>query len=70
MDLDEVWRSIDSERASLADLLDDLSPAEWETPSLCEAWRVREVAAHLTLAHTGPGARSWRWSARGAASTG
>ena len=54
MDLDVVWHTVDSERASLADLLDDLSPAEWETPSLCDAWRVRDVAAHLTLAHMGP----------------
>ncbi|MGY1707007.1 maleylpyruvate isomerase family mycothiol-dependent enzyme [Geodermatophilus sp. SYSU D00697] len=54
MDLDDVWRSIDSERSSLADLLEELSPAEWETPSLCDAWRVRDVAAHLTLAHMGP----------------
>ena len=53
MDLDEVWRSIDAERAGLADLLEDLSPTEWESPSLCDAWRVGEVAAHLTLAHTG-----------------
>ncbi len=56
MDPDDVWRSIDSERAGLADLLDDLSPAEWGTASLCAAWRVRDVAAHLTLAHMGPGA--------------
>ncbi|MGY1828926.1 maleylpyruvate isomerase family mycothiol-dependent enzyme [Geodermatophilus sp. SYSU D01180] len=54
MDLDDVWRWTDSQRASLADLLDDLSPAEWETPSLCDAWRVRDVAAHLTLAQMGP----------------
>ena len=53
MDLDDVWRSIDSERASLADLVDDLSPAEWETPSLCAGWRVRDVTAHLTQAHMG-----------------
>ena len=53
MDLDDVWRSIDSERLSLADLLDDLSPAEWETPSLCTGWLVRDVAAHLTQAHMG-----------------
>ena len=56
MDLDDVWRTIDAERLSLADLLDDLSPAEWTAPSLCDAWRVRDVAAHLTLAHMGPGA--------------
>ena len=55
MELDEVWRTIDQQRSDLADLLDDLSPTEWETPSLCEGWRVREVAAHLTLAHTGLG---------------
>jgi uncharacterized protein (TIGR03083 family) len=56
MDLDDVWRTIDAERWGLSDLLDDLSLAEWETPSLCEAWRVGDVAAHLTLAHMGPGA--------------
>jgi uncharacterized protein (TIGR03083 family) len=54
MDLDDVWRTIDTERAGLADLLDDLSPAEWATPSLCTGWRVRDVAAHLTLAQMGP----------------
>ncbi|MGY1700762.1 maleylpyruvate isomerase family mycothiol-dependent enzyme [Geodermatophilus sp. SYSU D00766] len=53
MDLDDVWRAIDAQRSSLADLLDDLAPAEWETPSLCEGWRVRDVAAHLTQAHMG-----------------
>ncbi|SDO17529.1 maleylpyruvate isomerase family mycothiol-dependent enzyme [Geodermatophilus sp. DSM 45219] len=56
MDLDAVWRTIDAERAGLADLLDELSPAEWAAPSLCDAWRVGDVAAHLTLAHMGPGA--------------
>ncbi|MBM0227246.1 maleylpyruvate isomerase family mycothiol-dependent enzyme [Micromonospora sp. ATA51] len=53
MNRDDVWRAIDDERSSLADLLDDLSGPEWETASLCAGWRVREVAAHLTLAHTG-----------------
>uniref|UniRef100_A0AAU2JJ51 Maleylpyruvate isomerase family mycothiol-dependent enzyme n=1 Tax=Streptomyces sp. NBC_00049 TaxID=2903617 RepID=A0AAU2JJ51_9ACTN len=53
MSREQVWRAIDGQRLDLADLLDDLSPAEWETPSLCHGWRVREVAAHLTLAHMG-----------------
>jgi uncharacterized protein (TIGR03083 family) len=56
MDLDGVWRTIDAERSSLADLFEDLSPAEWETPSLCDAWRVGDVAVHLTQAHMGLGA--------------
>ena len=55
METDQVWREIDAARESFAALLDDLSPAEWAVPSLCTEWRVREVAAHLTLAHTGWG---------------
>jgi len=54
MDRDEVWRAIDAERVSLADLLDSLGEQEWETPSLCAGWRVRDVAAHLTLAQMRP----------------
>jgi len=53
MDRDEVWRAIDGERISLAGLLDSLGDQEWETPSLCAGWRVRDVAAHLTMAHLG-----------------
>ncbi|RBY78549.1 hypothetical protein DQ239_08330 [Blastococcus sp. TF02-09] len=52
-DLDAVWAAIDAERLGLADLLDDLAPAEWKHPSLCAGWRVRDVAAHLALAQTG-----------------
>ncbi len=52
-DLDAVWAAIDHERLDLADLLDDLAPAEWEQPSLCTGWRVRDVAAHLALAQPG-----------------
>ncbi|WP_062436282.1 maleylpyruvate isomerase family mycothiol-dependent enzyme [Herbidospora daliensis] len=51
MDEQAVWHAIDEERRSLALLLDELTEEEWETPSLCAGWRVREVAAHLTLAH-------------------
>jgi uncharacterized protein (TIGR03083 family) len=56
MDLDDVWRTIDAERSSLADLLEELSPTEWQTASLCDAWRVGDVAVHLTQAHMGLGA--------------
>jgi uncharacterized protein (TIGR03083 family) len=30
-----------------ADLLAGLSPEQWEAPSLCGGWRVRDVAGHL-----------------------
>lgn len=35
------------ERLDLLDLLEDLAPEEWEVPSLCRDWRVRDVVAHL-----------------------
>lgn len=53
MDSDTVWATVDAERGALADLLEGLSPHEWEQPSLCEGWRVRDVAAHLALSHSG-----------------
>jgi uncharacterized protein (TIGR03083 family) len=53
MDSDEVWRTIDEQRSELADLMETFTPEEWETPSLCAGWRVRDVAAHLTLAQMG-----------------
>lgn len=57
---DERWRIIDHERADLARLLESLSPEEWERPTRCGDWRVRDVAAHLTVA-----ARStYRWALR------
>ena len=56
MDRDDVWRTIDEERSSLADLMETFTGEDWATPSLCEGWRVRDVAAHLTLAQMGIGA--------------
>jgi uncharacterized protein (TIGR03083 family) len=34
---------------ALAGVLDRLPASGWDTPSLCEGWRVREVVAHLTM---------------------
>ena len=36
-----------AERTDLADLLETLTPEQWETPSLCQGWRVRDVVAHV-----------------------
>jgi uncharacterized protein (TIGR03083 family) len=38
-----------AERERLASLFGDLSPEQWDTSSLCEGWRVREVVAHITM---------------------
>ena len=52
MDKVTSWSIIDQQRNTLADLLGTLTPEEWSTPSLCEGWTVRDVAAHLSLAAT------------------
>ena len=54
MNTDEIWRTIDQQRAGLADQLEKLTPQQWVSPSLCEGWKVRDVAAHLTHAQMGP----------------
>ncbi|RZT83435.1 uncharacterized protein (TIGR03083 family) [Pseudonocardia sediminis] len=50
MDREQIRLAVEAERMGLADLLDDLSPEDWRTPSLCQGWTVREVVAHLTHA--------------------
>lgn len=37
----------EEERAELAALLRTLTPAQWDTPSLCPDWTARDVALHL-----------------------
>lgn len=45
----EVWDAIRAERDGLLAMLATLTPAQWDVPSLCAAWRVRDVVAHLTF---------------------
>ena len=64
MDSDTIWRHIDTERSALADILEELPEDAWRAPSLCDAWTIRDVAAHLTFSHAslrellGPAVRS------------
>jgi uncharacterized protein (TIGR03083 family) len=37
------------ERADLVVLLDELPAADWDRPTLCEGWRVRELVAHIVM---------------------
>ena len=53
----DVMPMISDERRRLADLIDSLSPAQLDTPSLCHAWTVKQVAAHVI----GPFATRRRW---------
>ncbi|MEU6766618.1 maleylpyruvate isomerase family mycothiol-dependent enzyme [Streptomyces sp. NPDC046853] len=45
----DIRKAIAAERRDLAALLDELTPAQWEAPTLCAGWRVRDVAAHMSL---------------------
>ncbi len=45
----EHWATIAAERRALADQLETLDDAQWATRSLCGAWTVRDVAAHLVV---------------------
>ncbi|MEV0334849.1 maleylpyruvate isomerase family mycothiol-dependent enzyme [Nocardia sp. NPDC050717] len=47
---DLVWLAVAEERTTLADLLADLPESAWDTASLCDGWRVRDVVAHLVIA--------------------
>ena len=55
MDREDSWRAIAAARLDLADLLEGLEEAEWDKPSLCAGWRVRDVAAHVAMTPLVPG---------------
>ena len=46
----ELTALVREERLATIRLLEELPPAGWATPSLCEGWTVQEVAAHLAWA--------------------
>ena len=43
----DVRRLARDERADFAAFLATLSPQQWQAPTLCEQWRVRDVVAHV-----------------------
>ena len=50
--MDDPFAVIATERRALADALETLTPEQWATPSLCEGWLVKDVAAHLLVGPT------------------
>lgn len=54
LDRDASWQVIKQQRQAIADLLAELSPQEWDHPSLCAGWRVRDVATHLAMTPSPP----------------
>ena len=43
----DVRRLAWDERAAFAAFLATLSPRQWQVPTLCARWRVRDVVAHV-----------------------
>jgi uncharacterized protein (TIGR03083 family) len=43
----EMFTAITVQRHQLADSLDSLTSEQWDAPSLCAGWRVRDVLGHL-----------------------
>ena len=43
----DTMRLARDERADLADFLATLTPEQWDAPTLCTLWRVRDVVAHI-----------------------
>ena len=49
---EQYWSGVRWLRLSVADLLATLPESDWDTPSLCQGWRVRDVAGHLSIITT------------------
>jgi uncharacterized protein (TIGR03083 family) len=52
-------REIAAELGEFADLLASLAPEQWDVPSLCERWHVRQVAGHIVASYD-PKLTVWR----------
>ncbi|MFE9654369.1 maleylpyruvate isomerase family mycothiol-dependent enzyme [Micromonospora sp. NPDC006431] len=46
---DRLRAAVAAERRELTDLLATLPTERWDSLTLCDGWRVREVVAHLTM---------------------
>ncbi|TWF74720.1 uncharacterized protein (TIGR03083 family) [Pseudonocardia hierapolitana] len=54
-----------AERADLLEFLSGLTPQQWDAPTLCEGWRVRDVVAHMISYEVLRGREIFRRLARG-----
>jgi len=47
---DRLWSEVDQ----IGELLHELDAAEFDQPSLCDGWQVRDVIGHMAFGHTTP----------------
>jgi uncharacterized protein (TIGR03083 family) len=48
----DTWTSIKNGREALGEYLAELTPDDWNKPSLCAGWTVKDVAAHMLVIPT------------------
>lgn len=53
----DLWPWIREERAALLETFEDLTGEQWDVPSLCGGWTVRQVLGHLVVAAAPPKGR-------------
>lgn len=56
---DIVWKHILQSRRELYSYLEKLPDQQWDSQSLCQGWKVRDVVAHLILIHRYNVRNSW-----------
>ena len=56
----DTWTTIKSGREALGDYLAGLTADDWNRPSLCAGWTVRDVAAHMLVVPTVPKGQVFR----------
>ena len=54
MDVEAKWAAIADRRRALAQLVEGRPDEDWERPSLCTEWRIRDVVAHVALTPHSP----------------
>ena len=54
MDVEAKWAAIAGRRRALAQLVEGRPDEDWERPSLCAEWRIRDVVAHVALTPHSP----------------
>lgn len=47
--MNEIDALVDTERRALLAVLEQLDETQWDTPSLCAGWSVRDVVVHLLM---------------------
>jgi uncharacterized protein (TIGR03083 family) len=49
MTTSDLMPIVTAQRRAFGDVLEGLPESDWNAPSLCSGWRVREVVAHMTM---------------------